>query len=342
MAVAMLGGIACGPVDEDTVSSDELYTRDNPGRNLIPKHTVEDYRPVRGLRVDEQGGRHVILRELTHDGAPSYVVVDDATLEMQVVDATEVNDGMHKATDDEVRGFRYPAMLEHTRSAVLCQVNHERSAASGVQFALTIDMCQSRRDWDEALYTRLVALSEIRGEPTRVGVALTGLWAQRHTQELAQLIAWQQDGKLDITWINHSYSHQLSKHADGSYHFLTETSVDLTKGVLDLEQLLVEQGVRPSVLFRFPGLTHDARTLAELNDLSVFPLDANGWLAKGESLSDGSVVLLHGNGNEPPGVRMFLDWADAHADELASGAIQLVDPVDALPASTTDVATCTP
>lgn len=108
------------------------------------------------------------------------------------------------------------------------------------------------------------------------------------------------------------------------------------------EQLLIEQGERPSVLFRFPGLTHDARTLGELNDLSVFPMDANGWVAKGEPLEDGSVVLLHGNGNEPPGVRMFLDWADEHDAELADGRVQLVSPVMALPSSSAHVDACSP
>lgn len=332
---------ACTAGDPE-VASEGLYTRDNPGRNLTPQHEVEDYQPLRELRVDEHGDRHIVVRSLSHDGEPSHLVIHDATLRTAVVAGRDLDASTRVASEAEADGFRYPSLLEQTRSGVLCHLDDGHAASPGTQLTVTIDLCQSRREWDAALFERLVELSDVRGEPTRVGIALTGLWAQRHTTKLAQLIQWRDEGKLDITWINHSYHHQLSKDGSGHYHFLTAESVDLEAGVLDLEQLLIEQGERPSVLFRFPGLTHDARTLGELNDLSLFPMDANGWVAKGEPLDDGSVVLLHGNGNEPPGVRMFLEWADAHWDELASGDVTLSSPLAALPSDSAHVQACSP
>jgi hypothetical protein len=84
-----------------------------------------------------------------------------------------------------------------------------------------------------------------------------------------------------------------------------------------------------SPLFRFPGLTHDRGRRAELNDLSLFALDADGWIAKGEPIHDRAVVLLHGNGNERIGVEMFFE----QIDELDPDRFELVGPEEVLPAA---------
>ena len=72
------------------------------------------------------------------------------------------------------------------------------------------------------------------------------------------------------------------------------------------EQLLLENGLIPSPFFRFPGLVADGTLLARLRELSLIPLGSNAWLAKGEQPEDGSVILVHGNGNEPRGIELLM------------------------------------
>lgn len=348
------GCVVAGTGDDAAEEPIALYEDDDPllggkadGTGLAPIHRIADYQATvetRVLQADlegsdllqsillEAGARVVVLRSLAFDGEPSHIVVSDETFELALVSSDGLAAASRTATAEERASTRYGQALEQTRAGVLCELHSAAAGAPEAQrFALTIDMCQSRRQWEQGLFDWLVALSDSLGQPVKVGIAMTGLWANRHPERFRQLVAWQQAGQLDITWVNHSFYHQLSQDADGDYHFLTDESVDFDAGVLELEQLLLEQGVMFSPLFRFPGLTHDERTLRRLAELGLFPLDANGWLAKGEPLGDRSVVLLHGNGNEPPGTELFLDWAQAHRSDLHDGRAELVDALETLP-----------
>ena len=76
--------------------------------------------------------------------------------------------------------------------------------------------------------------------------------------------------------------------------------------MLATEQLLIENGLTPSPFFRFPGLVADAGLLTRLRQLWLIPIGSDAWLAKGEVPVNGSFILVHGNGNEPQGVRKLL------------------------------------
>lgn len=351
---------ACGPSGDDGALYEEGEDLGEvagaaDGFGLSPRYSVTDYQARLEPRVVvetlpcrtfleagqvEGGERIVVLRTLSLAGVPTAVVALDRSFELRLVDAADLDGLSRGATADEVaEGFRYLLALERTRDGVLCHL-HDDGRASGegpqMRFALTLDMCQSSRAWEGDLYEWLAGLGTTLGRPATVGVAMTGLWAQRHPEGLEQLLAWQREGRLDVRWINHSFHHQLSQDAAGRYHFLTDPSVDLAAEVLDLEALLFEQGALFSPLFRFPGLTHDDRTLGELADLGLFPLDADGWVAKGERITDGGVVLLHGNGNEHVGVTMFFDWVEPREGFVETGEIELADPVETLPRASRD------
>jgi hypothetical protein len=89
---------------------------------------------------------------------------------------------------------------------------------------------------------------------------------------------------------------------------------------------VLARGMIPSAIFRFPGLVHDANRLRQLSRLSLMPLDADGWIAKGQPIHPRAVVLVHGNGNEPEGIVGFLRQVEspARAAALASGKSALV------------------
>ena len=43
------------------------------------------------------------------------------------------------------------------------------------------------------------------------------------------------------------------------------------------------------------------------NKFFLIPLGANAWIAKSQKPQNGSIILVHGNKNEPQGIKMFLE-----------------------------------
>ena len=116
---------------------------------------------------------------------------------------------------------------------------------------------------------------------------------------------------LAITWGNHSYSHPVAD------DFLDSKKVDFRQEVLKNITTMKKFGLQPSRYFRFPGLRHNPQRLKELKSLGYVAVDANAWLGKmhwwhrfiGGKIKAGSIILIHGNGNERAGVvDEFIDW----------------------------------
>lgn len=277
----------------------------------------------------ESGDHVVVSRTLVYDGAASYVVAHAESFRTSVV-AKAALDRASSVTTGGALASKLAALRASDATLRSLQLP-PRDGAGGQRVAVTIDMCQSSKRWEKELFDYLVATGDALGAPIPVGIAMTGGWAKAHPTELAQLLDWQAKKKLDVVWINHSFTHPL--HCAGSRcAFMTAPDIDMKREVLDNERLLLAQGAAPSALFRFPGLTHDHRRREELAGLSLAALDADAWLAKGEPMHDGAVVLLHGNGNEPEGVRLFMRAvkAPAFAAGLADKKNAFVSPLFAL------------
>jgi hypothetical protein len=43
-----------------------------------------------------------------------------------------------------------------------------------------------------------------------------------------------------------------------------------------------------------------------ITEYGLIPIGSDAWLAKGQPVHAGSIVLIHGNGNEPIGIEDFL------------------------------------
>lgn len=360
-AVASSAGCAT-PVDEEAASNadgavdGEHAAEDDDGLasagEAITAHAAEGLAPIsppsgrvatRDLAVHAgariaAGARLLAIRTFLLDGVPSALVVDADSLETSVVRASDLDAATRAATaSDSLDASPYAKSLAAVAQGAAANKALDRVAPSAKTgsaaepFALTVDMCQSKKPWEEALFEWAVSLSDTLGKPVPIGVAMTGGWARAHPTEFDRLVDWTRTGKLAITWINHSSTHPLHC-LDASCRraeFLTAASVDFDAEVLGLEQALLARGLSPSVLFRFPGLVHDAERLAQLGRFSLLPIDANAWIAKGQPLAARSVVLVHGNGNEPPGISGFFRAVQGGPREaaLASGRSALVSPL---------------
>ncbi len=271
----------------------------------------------------------VVLRSYERGGRPSYLVVDPRTLETRTIPAAAV--AVEPRSWPDVRaaiaGTAYGrALAEAERNEGPLQdagLTHVRSPAPGVD--LTVDLCPSRRPLDRRLFTALVEELGRYERPVPVAVALTGAWMREHPDDLAWLLSLARAGGLAPTWVNHSFHHRSSATLPLRENFLLEPGTDLASEVLETEAAMLAAGITPSVFFRFPGLVSRPSLFGRIVAFGLVPLGSDAWLAKNEWPREGSIVLVHANGNEPLGVRRFLQLLRDEREAIRARSWQLLD-----------------
>ncbi len=273
---------------------------------------VESYRVECAVaRERPSSAPKVVLRSFVASRRPRLLVIDPGTMATSVVSA----DGWlleqldPPALRARLAGTDYGAALEDARRnegpLVDAGVTHLRPSQPGVN--LTVDLCPSRRPLDRGLFLALMEELGRIESPVPVAVAVTGVWMKEHPADLAWLVGLVRAKRLAITWVNHSFHHFTDRARPLASNFLLEPGTNVIEEVLATERALVDHGLLPSAFFRFPGLV-SSRTLVEtVLSLGLVPLGSDAWLAKGQWTSDGSIVLVHGNGNEPLGVTRFVN-----------------------------------
>jgi hypothetical protein len=258
-------------------------------------------RPVR----DRAGKAWVAIRSFKRDGVAHFLVIDPATLASADLPAASLEFAGAPAAAALSSTLYLKALNRYSSAPYRLQnagITRAEHAADGV--FLTVDLCPSKRAFERELFQAAEALGQ--GAPVPVAVCVSGLWLLNHPEELSYLKAESAAGRLAITWVNHSYHHVYDSRAPLERNFLLTPGTDFSSEVLDLEQLLLARDLVPSPFFRFPGLVSDRATVTRLRELSLIPIGSDAWLAKGESPRPGSFILVHGNGNEPKGIRLLL------------------------------------
>jgi hypothetical protein len=172
---------------------------------------------------------------------------------------------------------------------------------------LTIDLCPSSKPFEAKFFRALVARSEQLHHPIPIAISISGLWLINHPQDFLWLQKQRVNHKLDITWINHSFTHVYYRDLPSANNFLLIRETNFDSEVLTLEKLLLQRGELPSVFFRFPGLISNRKLIHRLCDrFGLIPLGANAWLARHEPIKAGSFILVHGNSNEPAGIAKIM------------------------------------
>lgn len=322
------------PEAEGVASEDALTTREITAYAAVapPEHRVATATLTARVGATVAAGRKIaVIRTATYQGEAARLVVDEESFATALVPAAALTQASRAAAPaDRVQDTPYvKSLAELARGGSLDRIDADApNLGADEPFALTIDMCQSRKPWEKRLFDWAVALSGKLHAAVPVGIAMTGVWAKAHPAELEQLLTWEKTGKLAITWINHSSTHPLHC-LDSSCRraqFLTASSVDFDEEVLGEERVILARGMAPSTIFRFPGLVHDANRLRQLARLSLMPIDGDAWIAKGQPIHPRAVVLVHGNGNEPEGIVGFLRQVEtpARSAALRSGKSALV------------------
>lgn len=275
------------------------------------------------------GRRYVVLRSFTQDGIPRRLVVDPLTLSTRRFDASALDESPEPwpALRSAVAGTPYGRALRDAESRrdplTDAGIDHVRARRDGID--LTIDLCPARRPMDRTLFTALFDEIGRVERPVPVAIAVTGRWMEEHPEDLAWLIGLGRSGALAITWLNHSYTHHVQHTRPLSQSFLLEPGTDLEFEVLGTERALLAHGETPSIFFRFPGLVSSARLFERVIGYGLIPLGSDAWLAKGQWPSAGSIVLVHGNSNEPLGVHRFIELLRRERPNVLKRRWQLLD-----------------
>lgn len=175
-------------------------------------------------------------------------------------------------------------------------------------YFLTVDMCPSVKPFEKKFYQRLVELSSAQHKPFPVAISMSGLWMLQHDKEFDWLLKMQKENKLNITWVNHSFSHVFFRDLPYQNNFLLFKPTNLLDEIYANEIALIQRGQVPSVFFRLPGLVADKAVLITLRDNGLIPLGTDAWLAENQLPTNGSIILVHGNSNEPQGIQALMPY----------------------------------
>lgn len=182
-------------------------------------------------------------------------------------------------------------------------IDHAIPKEKGI--ALTIDLCPSHKSLDRIIFQSLINEFKQIETPVPLAISVSGKWMLKHQNDLDWLKSLVAQKELEITWVNHSYSHEVNS-LPLSENFLLAKNTNIAVEVLENEKLMLKNGLTPSVFFRFPGLVSAQKIVMEVENYGLIPIGSDAWLAKGQQANAGSIVLVHGNGNEEIGVKDFI------------------------------------
>ena len=269
--------------------------------SLASAQTVGDYALV--LQVcKKDGATQVAIRTMTLHGEPARLLVDPETLTTSVEGAAGWT--CEGATDAALAGTRFMRAVaraaeppELTHRGFLSNAGLKHGAGGGGYF--TGDLCPSHKPLEREF------ISSLEGERTPVALSISGLWLKHHFEDYRWLTQEAARGALAITWINHTYTHNYKKGVAEDENFMLSPDVDPDYEIEETEKLLIANGGTPSVFFRFPGLVSSSDLMKAVAAHHLISLGADAWLALGQSPRDGSVILVHPNGNEPAGLKIY-------------------------------------
>jgi hypothetical protein len=287
------------------------------------KQHIQDYKFFTGILLSPSGHSPlIILREFLRDGRVHYLAVEPFTLMTSIQEANglRVEGYSWKMIRAEYKNSPYIKAIEDAESKSLALqdagLTHFFAEQSGID--LTVDLCPSQHPLDRMLFLELIKSFRQVEKPVPVAVALTGVWMEKHGEDLEWLKELQKEKAIDFTWVNHSYHHRTSKDSPLKENFLLEKGTDINFEVLKTEAAMIEKGLTPSVFFRFPGLVSDEKIFHIITSFGLIPVGSDAWLAKNQWPMKGSIVLVHANGNEIIGIQRFLKLVQEDRDKISN------------------------
>lgn len=274
---------------------------------LQPASRVEDYRIVLQSCRREGANAVIATRTLRIDGEELFLAVDPERLTTRLERAACWT--CAEASPEALAGTRFIRSVERLSQdpgrtlapGATWLENAGLTEGSGGGAFLTGDLCPSHKPLDRAFLKSI----EREGMATPIALAVSGLWIERHPQDFLWLRREKAEGRLAISFVNHSYHHPYRPGIAEGRNFLLVAGVDMESEIVDVERLLIANGESPSVFFRFPGLISDRALMEAVRKAHLIPLGSGAWLAQKGTAETGAIILVHLNGNEPFGLDVF-------------------------------------
>jgi len=257
------------------------------------------------------GNTIIILRKFEQGNQPYYLYVDPKTIETATIAAAKVTAQPTKWNDIVTIYKTTPyikALLAAEQQSIALQdagLTHAYPKEKGI--TLTIDLCPSHKPLDRVIFTSLITEFKKIETPVPVALSITGRFMLTHAEDIDWLKNLVKQNEISITWVNHTYNHHYNPKLPLTQNFLLEPGTDIDFEILGTEIAMLQHGLMPSVFFRFPGLVSDVKVVQAVTGYGLIPIGSDAWLAKGQAANAGSLVLIHGNGNEPIGVKDFIN-----------------------------------
>ena len=250
--------------------------------------------PAYCTRIDHE--EWTVLREFHEENRTRFLSVDTRTLRTGILDAPVRRSSCRD-------GSRYRRLLRSASSPPF-PLQNDGITHGDHGLYLTTDLCpSSKKGFERRLYETIV---QHFPHPVPLTLFITERWIDAHPDAFETLRSWDRNGSLEITWGNHTAWHHYHPGKPLEKNFVLSPEENLTADVLELERTLLQRGITPSIFFRFPGLVSDERSVQTVQGLGLITIGTDAWLAKGQTPKEGSILLLHGNRNEPKGIDRFL------------------------------------
>ncbi|XOB63553.1 polysaccharide deacetylase family protein [Campylobacterota bacterium DY0563] len=241
---------------------------------------------------------YTVLRSFEKSKISYYLIVNENTLETKIIEKSKIKKFKTKNSKDT----RYQKLLEKYKKPPFLLQNYGATQVDTKYVYITVDMCPSRKKGYEKDFFKNIIKKYANSSIT---LFISGTWIENHKEDFLELIRLKKEKQLDIVFGNHTFSHPYKKENPLIKNFLLSDNIDIKYEILELEKLLLAYDITPAILFRFPGLVSDKKTILLVNSLGLIPIGTNAWLAKEEPIQDGSIILVHGNKNEPMGIKKF-------------------------------------
>jgi hypothetical protein len=279
------------------------------GAEPAPLARARNYRPIFQQCHNALNQTRLAIRRMSVDAENLLLMVDPSTLETSLEHercwtCADTDDETQKET--RLIGAVQMASQPAANGAGTVAFNAGLSHSTRDGSFITGDLCPSRKPLDRDLLEVLKTI----GPRTPVALAISGLWLTRHGADFQWLREQARSGALEITWVNHSYHHPYVPGRPLANNFLLTPGYDVQSEILGTERLLIANGETPSIFFRFPGLVSDAALMQIVRRDHLVVLGADGWLVFAPPLRPGAILLIHPNGNENPGLRLFVKLLD--------------------------------
>lgn len=252
----------------------------------------------------------LVLRRFDDHGKTYLLLLDPRGLGTKI-DEASLYQVTHLTIDEARKYFAATAYVKalnkaESRGNLLQDAGIQTGMPKETGITLTADLCPSHRPLDRRIFTDIFNEFKKVEQPVPVALSVTGIWMRNHQADLNWLKDMQAHRQIYITWINHSFNHRVSAKAPLTQNFLLEKGTDIYYEVTETEKAMLKNGLLPSCFFRFPGLVSNEQLVTAITNFGLIPIGTDAWLAKGQQPHNGSIVLIHGNGNEPVGVADFI------------------------------------